>query len=134
MVNPYECVLIYLKLQQKHKPSDYKVDPDITPEEFKEWTNSWWQIQPETKLKGKHPAPFPVELPRRLIKFYSFPKDTVLDPFLGSGTTTMVAKELGRNGIGIEIDEGYTKLAISRTFGDIEPKCTELEYATLYEG
>ncbi len=133
MVNPYEAVLIFHKLLKKHKSSG-NAKSDITDDEFKEWTNSWWQIQPETRLSKKHPAPFPTELPRRLIKFYSYPKDTVLDPFLGSGTTTLVARELGRNGIGIELNEGYTKLALDRTLGeDNHPEPQSLDYGILYE-
>ena len=137
MVNPYECILIYHKIRQKHRQSDYKVDPDITEDEFKEWTNSWWQIQAENRLSGKHPAPFPEELPYRLIKFYSFPHDTIMDPFVGSGTTSLVARRLDRNSIGIELDEGYVQLALERIIGDtdVRPGTTaiDLPFAKLYE-
>lgn len=71
-------------------------------------------MQPaKAKIEG-HPAPFPKELPYRLIKLYSFYGDTVLDPFMGSGTTAEVALELGRNVIGYEINEEYTSLIKSK--------------------
>ena len=61
-----------------------------------------------------HPAPFPEELPRRLIKLYSYPDDVVLDPFLGSGTTLAAAVKLGRQGLGVEINPGYCRIAAER--------------------
>ena len=67
-------------------------------------------MQPAKAKSEGHPAPFPKELPYRLIKLYSFYGDTVLDPFIGTGTTAEVALELGRNAIGYEINEDYKPL------------------------
>lgn len=76
-----------------------------------ERTNVWY-IQPETKIK--HPAPFPVKLSDRLIKYYSFVGDTVLDMFMGSGTTAVSAKKLNRECIGIELHSKYIDLMHTR--------------------
>ena len=72
-------------------------------------------MQPAKAKFEKHPAPFPKELPYRLIKLYSFYGDTVLDPFMGSGTTAEDAIELGRNVVGYELNEEYVPL--------VEEKC-----------
>ena len=79
-----------------------------------EWTNGVWTFRGESKKRVGHPAPFPVELPRRCIKMFSFVGDTVLDPFLGSGTTLLACFKTKRRGIGIEVDPGYCKLAVER--------------------
>lgn len=71
-------------------------------------------MQPAKAKSEKHPAPFPIELPRRLIKLYSFYGDTVLDPFAGTGTTLKAAIELGRNAIGFELNPEYIPLIISK--------------------
>lgn len=76
-----------------------------------------WKINPETKIE--HPAPFPLELPSKLIQYYSFVNDTVLDPFAGSGTTCLAAKKLDRRYIGIEQNEEYYKLSQKR-LGEIK--------------
>lgn len=68
----------------------------------------------ESKTRVKHPAPFPVELPKRCIKLFSFVGDTVLDPFLGSGSTLIACVLTNRKGIGIEIDERYCEIARQR--------------------
>ena len=79
-----------------------------------EWTNGLWTFSGESKKKVGHPAPFPVELPKRCIKLFSFVGDTVLDPFLGSGTTLIACAMLNRKGIGVEIDEKYCRIAKER--------------------
>jgi site-specific DNA-methyltransferase (adenine-specific) len=79
----------------------------MTPKDFTDYTKSVWNFQTSNGTKKGHPATFPEELPRRLIKFYTHVGDTVLDPFLGSGTTCKVAKAWGRKSIGYEIDKSY---------------------------
>jgi len=71
-------------------------------------------MQPAKAKSIGHPAPFPEELPKRLIRLYSFWGDIVLDPFVGSGTTVKVAEDLGRQGIGYDINPEYIKLAQRR--------------------
>jgi site-specific DNA-methyltransferase (adenine-specific) len=87
---------------------------DVERDEFLSWTLGTWCFPGESPSKAGHPAPFPEELPRRLIKLYSFREDTVLDPFLGSGTTCAVARALGRQAIGVDVDPGYCQLAATR--------------------
>ena len=79
-----------------------------------EWTNGVWTFSGESKKKIGHPAPFPIELPRRCIKLFSYIDDCVLDPFLGSGTTIISALKNNRRAIGIEIDKKYCELALRR--------------------
>jgi DNA modification methylase len=71
-----------------------------------------WEMQPDTT--NKHPAPFPLELPTKCITYYSYEGWTVLDPFMGSGTTGVAAKNLNRKFIGIELDQEYFKIAQER--------------------
>ncbi|MCS7208125.1 MAG: site-specific DNA-methyltransferase [Fimbriimonadales bacterium] len=87
---------------------------DLTPDEFMEWTNGVWTFNGESRKRVGHPAPFPLELPKRCIKLFSYVGDVVLDPFAGSGTTLLAAAMLGRRAIGIEIEEGYCLLARQR--------------------
>lgn len=115
----HEYVLVWSK-------GDWKLDgdqelSDMTPKEFQEWTFSTWFIQPETKNHNDHPAPFPEELAIRVIKLFSYRGNTVVDPFMGTGTTGLVAKMLGRNYIGIDNSEKDVKYAIDRidAFDDI---------------
>jgi site-specific DNA-methyltransferase (adenine-specific) len=93
--------------------------PDVSREEFMEWTLGIWTFPGQNTSHYGHPAPFPEELPRRLIKLFSFREDVILDPFLGSGTTCWVAKMLGRRSIGVEIDHGYWEVAKQRCSRDV---------------
>lgn len=109
---PYEWIIVFCK-KGKRKPvsQEIKEKSKITQQEWADWAiNSFWEIQPAKAKSEGHPAPFPKELPYRLIKLYSFYGDTVLDPFMGTGTTAEAALELGRNVIGYEINEEYTNL------------------------
>jgi len=102
----YEFILIFKKLGKDIKPSkEIKEKSKLTNEEWNEYFNGHWNF-PGEKQSG-HIAIFPLELPRRLIRMFSFYGDTVLDPFLGSGTTSRAALELGRNSIGYEINNEF---------------------------
>jgi len=87
---------------------------DITRDEFIEWTNGLWSFPGENPKRVGHPAPFPLELPKRCIKLFSYVGDLVLDPFLGSGTTCVAASLLKRRCIGVEINREYCETAKNR--------------------
>jgi site-specific DNA-methyltransferase (adenine-specific) len=86
----------------------------ISREEFLEWTKSVWNIPAVSARKVGHPAPFPEELPHRLIQLYTFSGDIVLDPFAGSGTTCLAALASGRRYVGYEVSPEYVELASRR--------------------
>lgn len=87
---------------------------DITKEEFIKWTDGLWSFNAESKTRIGHPAPFPLELPLRCIKLFSYVGDTILDPFCGSGTTPIAAALNNRLGIGIDIAQNYLDIALKR--------------------
>ncbi len=111
VIAPVEMIVILYKNQWKKK---VKGISDTTRDEFMEWTNGVWSFSGESKKRIGHPAPFPIQLPRRCIKLFSYVGDTILDPFLGSGSTLLACLQTGRKGIGIDIDEGYCKIAERR--------------------
>jgi DNA modification methylase len=86
----------------------------IRRDEFLEFTRSVWTFAAESARKVGHPAPFPVELPYRLIQLYTFQGETVLDPFMGSGQTALAALKAGRQYVGYELDPDYVALAAQR--------------------
>jgi len=86
----------------------------ISKEEFLEFTKSVWTFPAEQATKVGHPAPFPIELPYRLIQLYTFEGEVVLDPFMGSGQTAIAAIKSGRHYVGYEINEEYINLAEDR--------------------
>ncbi|MXW08067.1 MAG: site-specific DNA-methyltransferase [Gammaproteobacteria bacterium] len=92
-----------------------RVDADISADDFKKWVVGKWSIAPEKNMKAyDHPAVFPEELARRVIQLFSFRGDTVLDPFVGVGTTCVVAKKLGRGFLGVDNSAKYCETARSR--------------------
>ena len=107
VVQPYEFVLVFSK-GSKRLDGDPAL-ADITDKEFVEFSNSFWAIKPQTQPKG-HPVPFPEELVYRLIKFYSYKGNVVLDPFAGSGTVGVVARKTGRQYVLIEKSATYVDL------------------------
>jgi site-specific DNA-methyltransferase (adenine-specific) len=113
IIAPVELILVLYKDSWKKTKGIRK--NDITKQEFMDWTNGIWTFNGQSKKgAGGHPAPFPIELPRRCIKLFSFIGDTVLDPFLGSGSTLIASYLHNRKGIGVEIDKDYCDIAIRR--------------------
>jgi site-specific DNA-methyltransferase (adenine-specific) len=111
VIAPVEVIVVmYKETWRKAR----KGKSDLDKKEFIGWTNGVWNFSGESRNKIGHPAPFPIELPRRCIKLFSYVGDTVLDPFLGSGTTLVACLETDRIGIGVEINENYCDLAIKR--------------------
>jgi DNA modification methylase len=111
VIAPVEVILV---LYKEKWIKEKKGKSDVSREEFLEWTNGVWSFNGESRNRIGHPAPFPVELPRRCIKLFSYVGDTVLDPFLGSGTTLLACFETKRLGLGMDIDRKYCELAKTR--------------------
>ncbi len=114
VIAPVEVILILYKNDWK-KAKGTARNNDITRQEFMDWTNGVWTFNGQSKKgAGGHPAAFPLELPKRCIKLFSFVGDTVLDPFMGSGSTLIAASLNKRKGIGVDIDQKYCDIAIKR--------------------
>ena len=110
----HEYILVYSKGEFGRKNSRSNKDDSISKDAFLENTKSIWKFPTASARKVGHPAPFPIELPKRLIELYSFENDIILDPFAGSGTTAIAAKSTNRNYIMIDINSDYCKLATER--------------------
>ena len=108
----HEYILVFSKDSFSRKRGDR--ENTISKEEFLEWTKSVWDFPAVSAKKIGHPAPFPEELPHRLIQLYSFKDDVVLDPFAGSGTVCLSALKDKRNYVAYDIDPEYIKLAETR--------------------
>lgn len=98
---------------KKRKELGLAFESTISRDDFLAWTLDRWEIRPESATKVRHPAPFPIELPRRLIELYTYRNDVVLDPFMGSGTTAIAAKSCDRYFVGYDTEPDY--VAISKT-------------------
>lgn len=109
----HEYIMVFSKDTFK-RPMQKGRKSTLTREEFLEWTKSVWSFPAESATRVGHPAPFPVELPLRLIKLYTFEGEVVLDPFMGSGTTAIAALQTNRHYVGYDIVPGYIKLAERR--------------------
>lgn len=112
----HEYILVFSKGSFRREKMDGR-ESTISKDEFLEFTKSVWEFSSESAKKVGHPAPFPVELPYRLIQLYTFLGEVVLDPFMGSGQTALAALKTGRCYLGYEINEEYLKLANDRIQG-----------------
>lgn len=110
----HEYILIFSKGTYKRLD---KGEPSISKQDFLDWTKSIWRFPADSARRVGHPAPFPVELPRRLIDLYTYQGDIVLDPFIGSGSTAVASHNLQRNWIGYDISSEYCKLTQNRIMG-----------------
>ena len=115
----HEYILVFSKGSFRREKVEGR-ESTITKEEFLEFTKSVWDFTTESAKKVGHPAPFPVELPYRLIQLYTFSDEIVLDPFIGSGQTALAALKAGRHFIGYEVNEEYVNLAWERIRGNGE--------------
>ena len=111
IIAPVETIIVLYKDEWKRQRPG---ENDITAEQFKDWVLGIWNFNGENGKRIGHEAPFPLELPRRLIKLLSFKGDIVLDPFLGSGSTMIEAINNDRQAIGIELENKYCILSKER--------------------
>lgn len=109
----HEYILIFQKPPFGRK-SATKNCSTISKDDFLEHTKSMWTFPPASAKRAKHPAPFPVELPERLINLYTFAGEVVLDPFMGSGATALAAKQTNRSFVGYELEQEYIETAYAR--------------------
>ncbi|MEK6256407.1 MAG: site-specific DNA-methyltransferase, partial [Chloroflexota bacterium] len=109
----HEYILIFSKETYRRKPPE-KRENTIVKDQFLENTKSIWTFPSVSAKKIGHPAPFPKELPARLIQLYTFAGETVLDPFMGSGQAALAALEADRTYVGYETDASYVELAEGR--------------------
>jgi modification methylase len=109
----HEYILVFCKETFKRQ-NPAKRENTISRDEFLEYNKSVWNFAAESARKIGHPAPFPIELPRRLIQLYTFENEIVLDPFMGSGQTAIAAIKSIRHYVGFEIDSEYVDLAHKR--------------------
>lgn len=119
----HEYIMVFSK-QNFGRPKDDREDT-IKKQEFLDYSKSMWEFQTASAKEAGHPAPFPIELPRRLIELYSFKDDVVLDPFCGSGTTCIAAAKSDRHYIGFDNEEEYVDRARDR----IEEELQQTEMA-----
>lgn len=109
----HEYILVFSKGSFRREKVDGR-ESQISKEEFLEFTKSVWNFGAESAKKIGHPAPYPVELPYRLIQLYTFSAEIILDPFMGSGQTALAALKAGRHFVGYELNEEYRALALKR--------------------
>lgn len=109
----HEYILVLQKPPFRRKAPDGRA-ATIARDDFLDWTKSVWTFGPESARRVGHPAPFPVELPRRLIHLYTYSDEVVLDPFMGTGASALAALGSGRGYVGYELNEAYIRRAEAR--------------------
>ena len=125
----HEYILVFCKGRFKRTANGR--EPTIERDDFLGWTKSVWSFPTESATRVGHPAPFPVELPKRLIQLYTFKGDVVLDPFIGSGTTATAALETDRHFVGYEIEETYAETARRRIEQRVAKQASNEEQHTI---
>ena len=117
----HEYILVFQKPPFRRPKRDGQ-ESTIARDDFLQWTKSVWTFGPESAKRAGHPAPFPVELPHRLIQLYTFEGDVVLDPFVGTGAAAVAAARDGRRYVGYDVSPEYCALAEERLAGlDAQP-------------
>jgi modification methylase len=122
--NDVEFILMLRKPGGYRQPTDeQRKSSRLSKEEYQEWFQQVWNLNGESTRF--HPAPYPTELAYRLVRMFSFTGDTVLDPFMGTGTTLIASARCGRNSVGVDVEPAFVKMAkeklereVSSLFGD----------------
>jgi len=115
--NDVEFILMLRKSGGYRQPTEAQRNASrLTKEEHHDWFQQIWTMPGESTRQ--HPAPYPAEVAYRLVRMFSFTGDTILDPFMGTGSTLLAAAYCGRNGIGVEIDESYFRKSKARLEAD----------------
>ncbi len=109
----HEYILIFQKPPFGRKAIDDR-KPTVSRDDFLEYTKSIWRFTPASAKRSRHPAPFPEELPKRLIDLYTFENDVVLDPFMGTGAAALAALRSGRRFVGYDVEDEYLEIANER--------------------
>ncbi len=126
----HEYIMVFSKDTFK-RPQPKGRKSTISREEFLEWTKSVWSFPAESATRVGHPAPFPVELPLRFIKLYTFEGEVVLDPFIGSGTTAIACLKTNRHFVGYDVEKQYVELANRRIQNEMRQIAAQKEQAKL---
>jgi site-specific DNA-methyltransferase (adenine-specific) len=124
--NYFEYVFVLQKPGKRRVRQAIREESRMTLDEWREWTQKWWRIESITEKFNYHRAIFPLELPYRLIRMYSYVGDTVLDPYMGTGATMLAAHRCGRNSLGFEIDPRCENWIHRRIEYDLMPLLDDL--------
>ena len=117
--NDVEFILMLRKPGGYRQPTEEQRDASrLTKDEHHDWFRQVWTMPGESTRQ--HPAPYPLQVAYRLVRMFSFAGDTVLDPFMGTGTTLLAASHCGRNGIGVEVDDSYFRRSKARLESETE--------------
>lgn len=119
--NYFEYVYVMQKPGKRRVKQALREESRISLDEWRIWSQQWWRIESVTEKVDYHRAVFPIELPRRLIRMYSYRGDMILDPYMGTGATMLAAHETGRNSIGFEIDTQCEQWIENRIRDELKP-------------
>lgn len=108
--NYFEYIYVLRKMGKRRVPQALREESRISLEEWRKWCQQWWRVESITEKFDYHRAIFPVEIPYRLIRMYSYRGDTVLDPYMGTGATMIAAEQCNRSSVGFENDPECSQL------------------------
>jgi DNA modification methylase len=119
--NYFEYIWVLQKPGKRRVVQAVREKSKLSLEEWREWTQQWWRVESISEKFKHHPAIFPVEIPYRLMRMYSYEGDTVLDPYMGTGATMIAANRCDRWFVGFEIDKNCPDLIDKRIDYDVKP-------------
>lgn len=130
--NYYEFIYILRKPGRRRVKQPVREASKLSLEDWRRYTQQWWRVESVSEKYDGHGAVFPLEIPERLVRMFSYVGDTVLDPFLGTGTTTEAALRTGRNSLGVELDATYRPLVerrIDSVSGELWAPTFDIEFS-----